>query len=131
MKKDIENRADIELLVDTFYIKVKADTIIGHFFTEVVNLSWDVHIPIMYNFWEGVLLHTAAYKGNPMQAHIALDKKSAMAQAHFDRWLTLWDATVTELFDGPKATDAMQKAKSMAFLIHAKTIKSREEGFIQ
>lgn len=131
MKKDIENRADIELLVDTFYIKVKVDKVIGHFFNEVVNLSWDVHMPIMYNFWEGVLLHTAAYKGNPMQVHIALDKKSAMAQSHFDRWLKLWDETVAELFEGPVALQAKQKAQSMAFLIHAKTMKSREEGFIQ
>lgn len=131
MKKDIENRQDIVLLVDTFYIKVKKDKVIGHFFNEVVNLSWDVHMPIMYNFWESVLMHTAAYKGNAMETHINLDRKSAMAQAHFDQWIKLWDETVEELFEGPKAVEAMQKAKSMAFLIHAKTLKSREGGFIQ
>lgn len=131
MKKDIETRADIELLIDTFYVKVKKDNLIGFFFTEVVNLSWDVHIPIMYNFWESVLLHHPTYKGNPMDAHIKLDKKSAMHQQHFDRWLKLWDETVTELFEGPMAHEAMTKAKSMAFLIHTKTMKSREEGFIQ
>ena len=40
MKKDIKNRTDIKLLVDTFYYKVKTDKLIGHFFTEVVQIHW-------------------------------------------------------------------------------------------
>lgn len=128
MKKDIESRADIELLVDTFYIKVKKDKLIGYFFNEVVDLNWEVHIPIMYNFWESVLLHHPTYRGNPMEAHVRLDQKSAMHQQHFDRWLQLWDETVEELFEGVKATETMQKAKSMAFLIHSKVLRARTDA---
>ena len=131
MKKDIESRLDIELLIDSFYVKVKEDKVIGHFFNEVVSLSWDVHIPIMYSFWETVLLHKASYKGNAMAAHIALDKKMPMKQLHFTRWLKLWDETIKAHLEGPKATEAMQKARSMTFLIHAKVLKSREEESAQ
>ena len=34
MKTDIRNRKDIELLVDTFYDKIKTDAVIGFLFTE-------------------------------------------------------------------------------------------------
>jgi hemoglobin len=131
MKKDIESRADIELLVDTFYTQVKQDDVIGHYFNDVVKLSWETHIPIMYNFWETVLLNTAGYKGNVMQAHINLDKRTPMQDEHYDRWLLLWISTVNQLFEGNKASEAIARAQTMAFLINSKVLKSREEGFIQ
>ena len=40
MKKDIETRDDIELLVNSFYEKVKADPVIGHIFTDVFKVNW-------------------------------------------------------------------------------------------
>lgn len=130
-KRDITSRADIEQLVDTFYTRVKPDAVIGHYFTDVVHFDWDVHIPIMYGFWESVLLNTATYKGQVMQAHINLDKKSAFSQEHFDHWLMLWTETVNALFEGNKANEAIARAQAMAFLIHTKVQKSREEGFIK
>ncbi len=72
--KDIQERKDIELLVDEFYKKVLKDDVIGHFFTEVVQLDWEKHIPIMYDFWETTLLGNIKYKGNPMVKHIELSK---------------------------------------------------------
>lgn len=131
MKKDIESRADIELLVDTFYTQVKQDDVIGHYFTNVVKLSWETHIPVMYTFWETVLLNTGGYKGNVMQAHINLDKRAPMQDEHYDRWLLLWISTVNQLFDGNKAAEAIARAQTMVFLINSKVLKSREEGFIQ
>lgn len=55
MKKDIEDRKDIELLINSFYDKVKQDAIIGSFFTEVVQVNWEKHLPVMYNFWENIV----------------------------------------------------------------------------
>jgi len=50
MKKDIENRDDIIRLVNTFYDKVKPDETIGYFFNRVVDVNWEKHLPVMYNF---------------------------------------------------------------------------------
>jgi hemoglobin len=66
-----------------------------------------------------------------MQAHINLDKRTPMQDEHYDRWLLLWISTVNQLFEGNKASEAIARAQTMAFLINSKVLKSREEGFIQ
>lgn len=126
MKKDITSRQDIETLVDTFYKKVVKDPVIGGFFTKVVQLDWDKHMPIMYDFWETTLLNVPKYKGNPMQVHYALDDKQAIEEEHFDRWLSLFKATVDELFDGEKAELAKTRAVSIATLIKIKLVNKRK-----
>ena len=50
MKTDIRNRKDIELLVDTFYDKIKTDAVIGFLFTEIAQVNWETHLPRMYDF---------------------------------------------------------------------------------
>jgi hemoglobin len=66
MKKDIENRNDVELLIITFYEKVKADESIGYIFNDIAKVNWPKHLPVMFAFWENVLFNTGAYNGNPM-----------------------------------------------------------------
>lgn len=118
---------DIELLVDEFYKKVVKDDVIGHFFNEVVKLNWEKHIPIMYDFWETTLLHLPKYKGNPMQAHIALDEKARIEEKHFERWLGLFKETVDELFEGEKAGLTKTRAVSIATLINIKLVNGRKK----
>ena len=59
--EDIQNRWDIELLVDEFYKQVIPDDLIGFIFTEVEALDLEKHIPIMYDFWETTV--KANFKG--------------------------------------------------------------------
>ena len=61
MKKDIETRNDIESLVDHFYEIVKADDVIGYIFTDVAQVNWKKHLPIMYDFWENALFYTGSH----------------------------------------------------------------------
>lgn len=122
MKKDIESRADIEALVNTFYDKVKQDATIGYFFSEVVQVQWEKHLPIMYTFWENVLFHTGGYEGNPMRQHMAIHAKSAMTHAHFQQWLALFTQTVDELFSGDNAEQIKQRAGSIAMVMELKII---------
>ncbi|MEQ6168924.1 group III truncated hemoglobin [Ekhidna sp. MALMAid0563] len=117
---DITTRQDIELLVDKFYEQVIQDDIIGEFFTGVVKLDWEVHIPIMYNFWETILLDHIVYKGNPMLKHIQLSQKKALESKHFERWLELWEKTIRMSFQGPKAEEAISRAKQIASLMKFK-----------
>lgn len=117
MKHDIANRKDIELLVDTFYQKVKANEIIGYLFTEVAQVDWASHLPVMYAFWAGILLGERGYTGNPMQKHIELSKMAALGEPEFAAWLQLFTQTADELFEGPVAEEAKTRAGHIARLI--------------
>lgn len=117
MATDISSKEDIKHLVDTFYKRVMVDPVIGHFFTEVVNLDLEAHLPIMYKFWASILFGDLAYTGNPMEKHIAMNKKSPMEAEHFDRWLEMWMATVDELFAGDTADMAKKRAEGIRHLM--------------
>ena len=131
MKKDITNKEDIKQLVDTFYTKVKVDPVIGFFFTEVIQLKWDVHIPIMYDFWDTILFGNMGYKGNPVLKHVELHQKHPLDQKHFDRWLELFSETLDELFEGKITETAKSKASTMAQLMIYKIGQTGKPGFVQ
>ncbi len=121
---DIHTRKDIEYLVDTFYEKVLEDDTIGYIFTDVAMIDLKKHMPVMYDFWETVLLGNMIYKGNPMITHIGLNKKSPLKKVHFDKWLELWEETVHDEFSGPKATEAITKANQLSDLMQHKIDQS-------
>ena len=104
--KDIENRKDIEFLVDEFYKQVVKDDVLGFFFTKVIPINWDKHMPIMYSFWETLVLGNGDYRGNPMLKHISLNKKEKMLPEHFDKWLELWKQTLETNFSGENTSNA-------------------------
>lgn len=120
MKTDIQSADDIKILVNSFYDKVKQDATIRHFFTEVVKVDWDKHLPVMYRFWENIVFHTGSYTGNPMEVHQQLHNKCPMHKFHFERWIELFNETVDELFEGEKAFQIKQRALSIATVIQIK-----------
>lgn len=120
MKKDIENRDDIALLVTSFYEKVKQDPVIGYIFNDVAKVNWEKHLPVMYDFWENVLFAKGGYTGNPMIAHTRLHEKSPLSAEHFNQWKSIWLKTVDELFEGDIAEMAKQRAVSIATVMHIK-----------
>ena len=123
MKKDIDNRAAIELLVNNFYEKVKADAVIGYIFTEVVKVNWEKHLPRMYDFWENTLFYTGAYEGNPMELHKHLHQVMPLKTDHFAQWNKLFLAAVDELYKGKNATLAKQRAISISAVMQIKILK--------
>lgn len=131
MKTDITDKEDIIIVIDHFYNKILSNKTIGHFFTEVVKIQIDHHIPIMYDFWESVLLDGNTYKGNPMLKHIAIDKILPLEAHHFNVWIQEWNASVDLHYSGPIADQAKQKAKMMKDLILYKIAASKKDGFIQ
>ena len=131
MKKDLENKADIEVLINSFYDKVRADDMIGFIFDEIIGNDWSHHLPVMYDFWNMVLFSKAGYAGNPTRKHVELDKKIQLKKEHFDRWLVLWNETVDGLYAGEHADLAKNRASLMANLISMKVEMSRDGNFIQ
>lgn len=124
MKKDIENKNDIELLVRSFYEKVKADDTIGFIFNDITKVNWEKHLPVMFNFWENVLFYTGAYEGNPMNIHQHINRVVPLTKRHFKRWEELFTKTVDELFEGTNALLAKQRALSISTLMQMKIITS-------
>ncbi len=108
-KTDIQNRGDVERLVDLFYEQVRQDDLLSPVFAHV---NWPAHLPTMYNFWSSLLLGDSSYQGNPFQKHMNL----AIRGEHFDRWLLLFSRTVRDHFDGQKAVEALERAHAIAGL---------------
>ena len=120
-RPDIQTEADVKTLVDTFYDKVNADPLLTPVFNEVARVDWPAHLPRMYDFWSGLLLHTARYRGQPFLKHIPLP----IGGAHFERWLALFHLTVDELFAGPVAAEAKLRAQSIAHVFETRLQSGR------
>jgi hemoglobin len=114
MKPDIQTRADIQIFVDAFYAKMHSDDLVGHVFMDVMHVDFAKHLPKMYDFWEMLLLDGSAYKGAPMRPHLEVNQKVRLTQAHFDRWLSLFNATLNEHFEGKITEEAKIKAWNIA-----------------
>ncbi|XZF16684.1 group III truncated hemoglobin [Chitinophagaceae bacterium MMS25-I14] len=128
---DIQQQEDIEILVNRFYDKVRGDETIGHIFQGIIGENWAHHLPVMYRFWGTVLLGEPGYSGNTIAKHIDVDRRFMLGQEHFDRWIRLWNETVTALYSGPKADEAMKRAHLMLQLIKMKVEDARKTNFIQ
>lgn len=129
--KEINDREDIRLLVESFYRKVHEDDVIGEIFRNVLFFSWDTHIPIMIDFWESILLNKGSYKGNTMRVHIDLDKKHPLLPEHFVRWKKLFFETLDEHFYGENVAEAKRKVEIMEVLMQTKISQSKNPKFIQ
>ena len=120
MKSDIAGRGDIEVMVRTFYDKVRIDPVIGPIFNDVANINWEKHLPVMFDFWENTIFFTGGYSGNPMKPHQELNRIFPLQEKHFSQWLELFRSTVDELFVGEKAELAKQRAMSIATIMQVK-----------
>lgn len=115
--KDIENRADIDDLMNRFYERAMTDEIIGYIFTDVAKLDLDHHLPIIGDFWETMLFGTGDYQKhgrNPMQVHGELSQKSSLTFDHFDRWLEIFNETIDETFAGETTDYLKTRANAIA-----------------
>jgi len=127
MKNDIQNRADIELLVRSFYDKVKTDDTIGYIFNDIARVNWEKHFPVMFDFWENVLFYTGVYNGNPLVIHQHLNRVVPLKLEHFNQWNKLFTQTVDELFEGNNAMLAKQRALSISTIMQIKIPSKIEE----
>jgi hemoglobin len=122
MKHDIQSRADIELLVVSFYEKVKKDPVIGYIFNDLAKVNWETHLPVMFDFWENTLFYTGTYSGNLMKSHQQIHNLYSLNLQHFAQWTQLFTATVNELFEGETAELAKQRAVSLSTVLQIKIL---------
>lgn len=109
-KLDILSLTDIKMLVDIFYERIRANDLLGPIFNSILNDRWSSHLEKMYRFWQTVLLAEHTYTGSPFVPHAKLP----IDQLHFDTWLTIWNDTINDLFEGEKAEEAKWRGDKMA-----------------
>ncbi len=119
-ERDIETRADLEVVLARFYDTALADEAIGKFCTEVVPLHLPTHLPLILDFWESVVFGTRGYSKDVMRIHRHIHNLAPISKAHLDRWYHLFSTTVAEHFSGNKATLMMQRARSIATMMDIK-----------
>ncbi|MGV8878170.1 MAG: group III truncated hemoglobin [Sphingobacteriaceae bacterium] len=122
IKQDIRNLEDIKLLVDTFYDRVRENTLLAPIFNERIQDHWPQHLAKMYTFWQTVLLGDHTYLGSPFPPHAQLP----ITHEHFEQWLDLFSQTIDQLFDGEKAEEAKWRANKMAEMFQFKLRYHRE-----
>jgi hemoglobin len=101
------------VLLRTFYEAALVDDRLGPVF-QTAEMRLETHLPRIVAFWEVTLLGTNTYSGSPLALHRQAAAASGLGQAHFTRWLALWERTVATLFTGPIATRAVTEAQRMA-----------------
>ncbi|MBC7865251.1 MAG: group III truncated hemoglobin [Bacteroidia bacterium] len=113
VKKEINSKEQIEILIRHFYSKLLKDEMISKHF---VTLDLEHHIPKVVAFWAFVLLDEAGYNTNVFEKHLHLNLDMEQTK----RWLKLFTESIDELFTGEKAELAKQRAESIAYIFGSK-----------
>ncbi|OGS69298.1 MAG: hypothetical protein A3F91_06170 [Flavobacteria bacterium RIFCSPLOWO2_12_FULL_35_11] len=121
MKRDIENREDIYLLVKDFYVKLLNDDLMHHFFSAFTNQDLlEKHLQILVDFWDNILFYSGTYQKNAMKPHLELQLKKPFKSEHFQQWLLHFNNTIDEHFSGEIAHAAKSRALSIATVMQIK-----------
>ena len=120
MKNDITSRNDIEQIIVRFYELSFLDERLGKIFKEISPLHLETHIPLVTDFWEGILLDGDQYRGNVTEKHFNVNKLTTLTKTDFDNWYSYWEKAVNELFEGEKAEMAKFRARSIADIMSYK-----------
>lgn len=124
--KDIKTREDVFLLVSSFYDKVRKNDLLGPFFNGKIK-DWNEHLERLTTFWESSLFLKTKYYGDPLEAHVKVDRESGnkINELHFGIWLNLWFETINEHFEGENAENAKRRARKMGTFLYLKIFESR------
>ena len=119
---DIQNREDILFVMRKFYDKLLADDSINFFFTKVTSVDQhlEAHFEILATFWEQSLFLKGGYFNNMFSIHKEVHDKHAFTKEHFVTWLTNFNSTIDEHFEGKYAEQMKTQALSMATIMQIK-----------
>jgi hemoglobin len=117
---DLKDRTDILNLLNAFYSDVQKDPVIGIFFTEIVRVDWDHHIPKIADFWESLLFASHNYNGNVMEKHLHLNAIKNIRPKDLEIWFEYWERTIHKMYSGAKADEMISRGKSIAQIMTIK-----------
>jgi len=117
---DIQNREHIDKVVRLFYDKLLSNELMKPIFLDAVKIDFEEHFGILVDFWDNILFYTGAYQRNAMMPHLDLHKVFPLKKVHFDTWLTLFEDSINELYEGEKANQAIERARSIGTIMQMK-----------
>lgn len=117
---DIQTQDDLYLLVDNFYKKLLADPAISYIFTDIVKIHLEEHLPILVTFWSQSILGTGGYFKNLTQIHLDINQKERLTPELFEIWLSHFNNTVDENFEGTNSEKIKTQALSIATVMKIK-----------
>ena len=102
----------INLLVDSFYDRIRSHDELGPIFDTAIGDNWGPHLDTMKRFWASVALHDGSYSGRPVPAHMKLE---GLNPGMFTTWLGLFEQTLVDIAPTP-GTPAffMERARRIA-----------------
>ena len=108
--RDIQNEADVKILVDEFYAAARKNEMLAPIFNDYIGDHWDEHLDRMYLFWNTMILGTKEFKGSAFTVHL----KMPLNKEHFVVWNEIFEQTVDRLFSGTYAGYAKYYANCMS-----------------
>jgi hemoglobin len=126
-RRSLKTKEDVNLLVTTFYGKIKDDALLGPIFNGMIS-DWEAHLQLLTNFWCKHLRIASTYNGNPIEIHRKVDAfaNNSINQEHFGVWINYWIETLDELFEESDEVFLLKnKARKMASFIHIDMFKNR------
>lgn len=120
---DLDSAEHIRLFIESFYDKVLADKVLAHIFNDVAGIDVKVHIPIIIQYWQKLLLGDKSYQRHTMNIHREVHRKFPFTQSEFDHWLDLFTLTAKNEFSGPYTNKAIKIATTIAANMHESLYK--------
>ena len=100
MQSNEITKENIRTMVNTFYVKILKDDIVGPFFIaklgdDMSNEYWLPHLDLLVNFWASIAMGDTDYRGNPFAPHTQLGE---LKRETFEQWLVLFSETLDEVY---------------------------------
>ncbi len=123
-RRDLADRGDVLALLDGFYRAVLADDVLAPAF-EAAGADVPAHLPAIADFWVSQLFGHGVHQGGLLRAHQRVHHEHPLTEAHFTRWLLLWNRSVDAGWSGPVAERAKAQAARIATAMHGRLTRQR------
>ena len=121
MKKDVDSREDLHLIVSDFYKDLLKNEQISHFFEDFKDgEKLQTHLDVLVDFWDNTLFYSGSYSKNAIKPHIKIHSDKTISALHFETWLQLFEKAVDENFQGQNADTIKSRALSIATVMRIK-----------
>ncbi|EED32612.1 conserved hypothetical protein [gamma proteobacterium NOR5-3] len=104
----------IDSFVDAFYERVLVDPVLAPLFLEVAQVDITEHLPRIKAYWRKMLLGESDYQRHMMRKHREVDARQPFADEHYERWLFLFEETLTKHPLGAQTERASELARRVA-----------------
>ncbi|MGJ8761374.1 group III truncated hemoglobin [Polaribacter sp. HaHaR_3_91] len=121
MKPDISSRKDIKNIITKFYDLLLTDKKMIPFFEDIVAQNHlEEHLEVISDFWNDILFDTNTYANNVMKKHVDKNVFVAFKKEHFTIWMSYFFKTIDDNFEGERAHNMKNRARSIATVMELK-----------